>query len=182
MGLRDIITKLKNNYSGNPKVITLKDVKIKVEKLAAKIGAPDNLLPTYGYSKDGAWPHIEVLGNVLYYVVVERGKELRRSTINFDQLLYWIFVDVTFSMAVKYELAHRVEDKDSRRIIFLQQEKLLGLLNIKWQDKEAQRHHEILKNHPFDDLAGLRASYIAKLRRDGHTEIEIKKLTEKYPS
>lgn len=48
-------------------------------------------------------------------VVVERGIEWeRRKTNDLDKLLYWIFANLTFSMAVEYELAHRVEGQDFR--------------------------------------------------------------------
>jgi hypothetical protein len=161
----------------------LSDIKIEVDKLAAKIDAPDMFLPTYGYSRDGAWPHIEVKDNLLYYVVIERGKELKRnSTTEINELLYWIFDSATFSMAGKYELAHREEARDFRRIMFAHQEKLLGLLYDTWQEKKIQEHQKILEKHPFDDLAGLRARYFATLRREGYKD-EIEKLAyEKYPS
>ncbi|HEY4198828.1 MAG TPA: Imm63 family immunity protein, partial [Mucilaginibacter sp.] len=154
-----------------------------VDKLALKIDALDMFLPTYGYSKDGAWPHIEIEGKILHYVVIERGEELRRDrTTELDQLLYWVFADATFSMAVRYELAHREEPKDCRRIMFAHQEKLLGLLNDKWREKSVLNHQNILEKYPYDDLAGLRASYFGKLRCEGHNEDEIKRLVyEKYP-
>jgi hypothetical protein len=162
---------------------SLDDLKKIVEELAAKIYAPADLLPTYGYSRDFAYPHIEV-GNykLLHYVVIERGQELeRKTTTDLDTLLYWIFSNVTFSMAVEYELNNRLEDRDCRRIIFDKQEKLLGILNENWQQKEIEEHNKILEKNPFDDLAGLRATYCA-LRAQGYSESEIDKLAyEKYP-
>ena len=165
-------------------MITLDDIKKKVEELAVKINAPTDLLPTYGYTKDFAYPHIEVdKFGLLHYVIVERGQELeRRTTEKLDNLLYWIFTNVTFSMACDYELKNRIEDKDCRRIIFDKQEELLGLLSNNWKQKEKAEHQSILKNHPFDDLASLRATYCGQLRQQGLSETEINKLAcEKYP-
>jgi Immunity protein 63 len=164
--------------------MTLDDIKKKVEELAVKINAPTDLLPTYGYTKDFAYPHIEVdKVGFLHYVIVERGQELdRRTTEKFDDLLYWIFANVTFSMACDYELKNRIEDKDCRRIMFDKQEELLGLLNNNWKQKEKAEHQSILNNHPFDDLASLRATYCGQLREQGLSETEINKLAyEKYP-
>jgi len=163
---------------------SLEEIKEKVQELASKINAPTDLLPTFGYSKDFAYPHIEVdnLG-LLHYVVIERGQELDRKTTNkLDDLLYWIFADVTFNMACDYELKNRIEDKDFRRIMFDKQEQLLGQLNDIWKQTENEEHIRILKTHPFDDLAGLRATYFGELRKQGFSEIEISKMAyEKYP-
>lgn len=165
-------------------MITLDDIKKKVEELAFKINAPSDLLPTYGYSKDFAYPHIEI-DNVgfLHYVIVERGQELERKTTDkLEDLLYWIFTSVTFSMASDFELKNRIEDKDCRRIMFEKQEELLGQLNTNWRLKENNEHQNILKRHPFDDLAGLRATYCGQLRKQGLAETEIDKLAyAKYP-
>ena len=59
---------------------------------------------------------------------------------------------------------------------------LLGLLSDNWREKENVEHKSILKNYPFDDLAGIRATYFGKLRQQGLSETEISKLAyEKYP-
>ncbi len=163
---------------------SLDDIKKKVDELAEIINATNDLLPTYGYSKDFAYPHIEIDNfGLLHYVIIERGQELERKTTDqLDDLLYWIFADVTFSMAADYELKNRIEDKDCRRIMFDKQEEFLGKLNENWRLKEKAEHQSILKRHPFDDLAGLRATYCGQLRKLGLTETEIHKLAyAKYP-
>lgn len=165
-------------------MITLDDIKKKVEEMAIKINATTDLLPTYGYTNDFAYPHIETdnLG-LLHFVVVERGQELERKTTDkLDDLLYWIFASITFSMACDYELKNRIEDKDCRRIMFQKQEELLGKLNESWKKKENAKHQQILKTHPFDDLAGLRATYCGQLRQQGLSEKAINELAyAKYP-
>ena len=88
---------------------TLVRVKNRVDEMAAIIKAPIALLPTYEISKDFAHPHIEIDNIGLYnYVIVERGHELeRKTTSNLNELLYWIFRSVTFTMACDYELKNR---------------------------------------------------------------------------
>jgi hypothetical protein len=132
---------------------TLEDIKVLVDKLAEIINAPGYLLPTYGYSNDGAQPHIEVDKNgELYYVVVERGQELRRDfALDTNDLLYRIFADITFTMACEHELEHRRLTEDCRRRIFAKQEELLGVLEEEWRVRERKNHDQILKSYPFND-------------------------------
>jgi hypothetical protein len=163
---------------------SLEAIKEKVDELANKINAPTNLLPSYGQQNWDAHPYIEVdnLG-FMFFINSERGEEIERKMTNkIDELLYWIFSWVTFSMASIYEVNNRIEDKDCRRIIFHKQEELLGVLNPIWQEKENERHKGVLSSYPFDDLAGLRATYCRHLRQQGLLEAEINKLAyAKYP-
>jgi hypothetical protein len=131
---------------------TLNEIKSEVNRLATKINATENLLPTYGSSEDGARPHIEIDSHGYHYVVVERGEELSRiTTDDLDKLLYHVFEGVTFSLACEYELKHRVENQDSRRLIFKHQVELLSLLSSKWGEMEARDHERILRQHPYND-------------------------------
>ena len=133
--------------------MTLSDIKEQVETLGERINAPQHLYPTYGRSEDGARPHIEIddSGN-LHFVIVERGQELERQTTTVpNDLLFWIFEGITFSMACAFELANRRHNKDFRRILFSKQEALLGCLNANWQEKEQTNHNLILAKHPFSD-------------------------------
>jgi len=133
--------------------ISLDDIRKTVEHLANRINAPENLLPTYGRSRDGAHPHIEIdSSRALHFVVIERGEELeRKTTKDLNELLYWIFDSITFSMSVDFELKHRIRTKDSRRIMFAKQEELLGILDISWQQKQHEEHKRIIKENPFVD-------------------------------
>ena len=95
-------------------ILTLPEIEARVNQLAQKIGAPRNILPTYGYPEQTARPHVEVSAAAYYYVVAERGQEMNRyAAFDLDELLYKIFVDATFDLAIKYELAHRIESQDS---------------------------------------------------------------------
>ena len=164
--------------------IGYRHIRKKVNELAKKIDAPANLLPTYRFSSGNTLPLIEIdKQGRLHYVLIERGAEFeRRTTENLDELLYWIFSGIATSMAFKYELKNRIEDKDCRRIAFDKQIELLSVLNENWGRKEHEEHLQILESHPFDDLAGLRATYYRELREKGLPEEEIEKLAfEKYP-
>jgi hypothetical protein len=134
-------------------MLTLSEIEEKVNQLAQKIGAPRNILPTYGYSEQTARPHVEVGSVVYYYVVAERGQEYDRyAAFDIDELLYKVFADVTFELSTKYELAHRIKNQDFRRIMFQHQVKLLSMLSPEWAEREAKEHEQILQRHPFNDV------------------------------
>jgi hypothetical protein len=132
-------------------LLSLADIQSRIEDLARRIDAPPGDLPTYGQSEDGARPHIEV-GNEYYFVVVERGSELRRSsTKDLDELLYWVFSGVASKMAGQFELRNRRHGEDTRRQRFPRQIQLLNALSPAWAEKEEARLAEILSRHPFRD-------------------------------
>jgi hypothetical protein len=131
---------------------TLREIEAEVTRLAALIGASGGDLPTYGRSRDFGHPHIEADGNHYHYVIVERGEEFqRRSTRDLDELLYWVFADVTHNMAFSYELRNRVEDQDCRRIALPKQVELLGQIDPRMSARRAAEIEEILRKHPYDD-------------------------------
>ena len=153
--------------------------------LAERIDAPKNLLPTYGHALDGAHPHIQLNENgEMYYVIVERGEELRREiAVDMDDLLYYIFSGVTFQMATRFEVNNRVESEDCRRKLFAKQEELLGKLNDKWAIRQQKEHYRILRTHPFDDQASRRADYSKQLKENGMSAVDAwQEACKKYPT
>lgn len=164
--------------------VTLDDIKILIDNLSQKINASQNLLPTYGQSIDGAHPHIDFDKNgQLYYVIVERGKELKRDfAADTNDLLYRVFSDVTFSMAVDFELNNRIDAEDCRRQMFSKQEELLATLDKDWGTRREKEHQWILRTNPFDDLGSIRTNYSKQLTDIG-TEIWIawNEACKKYP-
>jgi hypothetical protein len=164
-------------------MLKLYEIEIKVNELAQKIGAPQNILPTYGYSEQTARPHVEVSAWAYYYVVAQSGQEVSRyATIDVDQLLYKIFVDVTFALAVTYASENRIENQDIRRLVFQRQVELLTLLSPQWGERQAQEQAQILKQAPFDDYGSVRAVFWKSLRDQGYSVAEANKMAhDKYP-
>lgn len=127
-------------------------IRARVRALAKAIDAPARSLPTFGSSEDFARPHIEAIGECIYYVVVERGQELARDSFLDDAaLLERAFGDVTFEMACDFELRHRRANEDSRRQLFAKKLELLGALDPGWATRERARLVEILRRNPFSD-------------------------------
>ncbi|HEX8744531.1 MAG TPA: Imm63 family immunity protein [Thermoleophilaceae bacterium] len=115
--------------------------------LAGVIGASRDELPTFGHSEDMARPHVEKREGKLALVVVERGQEQhRRETEDLDELMYWVFEGVTFSMACEWELRHRVEDQDSRILLFTKQLELLERLSRRWAERYREEKRSLLRD------------------------------------
>lgn len=126
--------------------LLLDQARAEIRRLADVIGAPEELLPTFGRTEDFARPHIEKAGESLAWVVVERGREIEhRVTQDLDELLYWTFEAITFSIACDWELAHRIEEQDSRILLFTHQLELLERLNPAWTERFRAEHRRLLR-------------------------------------
>jgi hypothetical protein len=132
--------------------LNLSQIKYRVEKLAKVIAPPRETFPTFGHSQQTGRPHVEVDANGYHYVVAERGHEnSRHTTSEIDDLLYDIFQDMTFDLACKYELNHRIDGKSSRRLMFEVQEELLSQLAPAWGQRRKLEHAHILEQYPYHD-------------------------------
>lgn len=131
---------------------SLQEIEACVAALAARIDAPAGALPSFGRTRDGGHPHVEVHGGAYHLVTVERGCEQeRRRTPDLDELLYWIFADVTHQLAFAHELQHRVAGQDCRRIAFAKQLELLGRLGPAFAQRRGDEIDRVLRRHPYDD-------------------------------
>jgi hypothetical protein len=133
-------------------MLTLLEIRTKIEQLAKQINAPADLLPTYGTSKNIGDPFIYVDNAYYYYLAYERDvKTTNKQTSNSDELLYWVFESVTDSMAASFELANRSPNskEDFRRVMFAHQLELLGKLSVEWKKKREKEILEILNRSPY---------------------------------
>ncbi|MEN9867571.1 MAG: hypothetical protein RL748_3161 [Pseudomonadota bacterium] len=129
---------------------TLNEIQTSVATLAKRIKAHE--LPAFGSSIDDGSPFVEVADGQYHYVVEERGQEIsRQSSSALADLLYWIFADITHSMAFRYELAHRIAGQDSRRLGFAQQLALLEQLDPAMAARREQEIAAILQAAPYVD-------------------------------
>lgn len=160
------------------------ELKRQISELALRLDLTENSFSQLWEENDFACPFIEIdNAGFMHLKVRERGQIFEdKIAKNTDELLYWVFSGITFSMACNFELQNRIESQDCRRMIFEKQNELLKKLNTDWQEREIESQSTILKDHPFDDFAGLRASYFSELREKGYSEEDIEKLAyEKYP-
>lgn len=118
-------------------------------RLAERLDGACRYLPTFGQSRQDGTPHIEV-GDAYFFVTCERGSEFeRRRTTDIDELLFWVFSTVTFSMSSDWEVRNRLAGEDSRRQLFAKQIQLLANLSADWAEREDAEHGRILAEYPF---------------------------------
>lgn len=128
---------------------SLIEIKQKVEKIASQIEVNVNLLPHFGISERDGTPHIEVDESNYFYLVYDRNvKSVNKKTQDANELLYWIFSDITFNMGVSYELENRKPDVNHRKVIFSRQLELLEQINSDWKKRRENEIAEILNKNP----------------------------------
>jgi hypothetical protein len=127
------------------------EIENKIEQLAKIIDAPFSQMVTFGNSRDDGTPNIEVNDSDYFYVIRDRMICENRRAQNFDELLYWVFSGICFSMSCKYELENRKPQMDTRRIMFQYQLELLNKINTEWCWKRKREIGKILDSTPYDD-------------------------------
>jgi hypothetical protein len=99
--------------------------------------------------------HIEIEGEKYHYVNSERGIEYSRfTTMSLDDLLYLVFRDAAFSIAIDLARPKRQPGTDYRRTTFPEQIGVLERLNPEWARRCAAEHVEVLEAYPFVDGKG----------------------------
>lgn len=130
-------------------MLTLDQIKQRIEQLADQIHAPANVRPAYGFLKRDGTPNIEVDSVAYYYVNYDRNiKVFDRKTSDLDILLYWVFEDITFNMASEYVRANSDPTVNSRKVRFEYQLSLLEVIHHDWKERKGKEIAEILKNSP----------------------------------
>lgn len=124
-----------------------------LEEIRGKLGLSRAVDPALFKRSDCGAPHVERGRNgEWYYVVTERGLTLeRKQASDLDEMLYWLAHDLTFSMACSYELKHRENDRDCRRIIFAKVLELMKRLSADWHARRKAEIAKTLAEHPYMD-------------------------------
>ena len=140
--------------------MTLEEIKNYIFELGRKIGLDDDskLYPMFSRTSnvfnDGA--SIYVKNSKYYYIIMERG-QLNKcfESEDLEEVLYPLFESITFSLASDYELNHRIENEDSRRLLWKKQLELLKKINRNFFVKCQIEIEKILKIAPFNDENGM---------------------------
>jgi len=121
-------------------------------EICQKIRASENSYSFPTERNDDGSPHIEISGNEYHIVTTERGLELsRQTTKSKEELLYWLTAQMTFGSSVSFEFSNRIENQDSRRLIFAKQIELLNKTNPLWAERRQLEIDEILRKNPYLD-------------------------------
>ena len=130
--------------------LTSDDLKKRLEAELKKIDGDSGLLPEINNSNDFAKPFIEIDRYGYNYICLDRGLEVfRKMPFDTDELLYEVFDDVTFEMAIKWELKNRKENEDVRLQLFAKQVDLMTKINKAFGERINDRLQRILKFGPL---------------------------------
>ena len=139
----------------NERQSLLDDLHAQIGRLAARIGAPGDLLPQHARSLDGTWISLTWLegndgddpdGWYLSLMRNEDGIDWVLAEVladHPDDLLYVLFDEVTAKLAKA--AVGGIGGADKRQHWFAIQEDLLGRLNDEWRVWTSKRHVQMLK-------------------------------------
>ena len=130
---------------------TLGEIKVNIEKLAALIEVPHELMPSFG-KFIGQYAYIYVEGDKYHSVV--RGDSPSISdveTTDSGELLYAVFISLTEQMGMIYAVTNRDAKLDHRRLAYQHQLELLRKLTPEWELRRTKEIEELLKWYPYRD-------------------------------
>ena len=88
----------------------------------------------------------------VFILAKSRGRETYRyETSCLDDLLYVTFKAQCKGLGLKYELEHRDDSKDWRRIGFPYAIQQMGKLSLQWQKRMEKEISELLARSPYQD-------------------------------
>lgn len=131
---------------------SIESIQEKVWELASIVGAPKSITTIFSSSPQDGRPHVKIQNNEFTLVHEEHGYVFsKKTTQDLNLLLYWIFRSVTSQMAQEFELKHRNERQDSRRIMFSKQLELMKKISVDWHSCLTGEIERILLENPYID-------------------------------
>ena len=119
--------------------------------VAARLGGvrPSDL-PTFE-NRDGGYPFIRIEGDRLVYLAHERGREtMRQETSDLDELLWFVFHDVTREVASRRPGKWWIRAKrDPRRRWFPRWIELMTELDPAWGERTRAYVDGVLARNPY---------------------------------
>ena len=130
-------------------ILTLPQIERKVREFANIIHTAEEFIPTFGYSKNCGLPHVEIVNNTYYLIVLQDGKELsREQTSDADELLFMIMHSITFSMACD-RVFENTNYKSFKERLFQSQKNIISKINLTYMQKVKSTHDTINKEYSF---------------------------------
>jgi hypothetical protein len=147
------------------------ELKDKLSSYARMLDIPEEVLPEYDtYSYEGT-SYIEYKDGLYHLAAMERGQDIiRQTTPDMDQMAFWVFRNISASIAADYASDHSPGDQDPRRFAYEKQKVMLTLLNPGWASKIAQWQAGQLEHYPFDDFYHQRQDYQQEILDNGEAE------------
>lgn len=130
----------------------LKYLRSEYDRLAQRIKPSRTGYTFLTARQDNGSAHVEFADGVFHCVVTERGTEYeRRTTADIREILYWLVYDLTFWMAVSYEVKHRIPNQDFRRVMFAHQVELMKKADPHFAERLTLEKADTLAKNPFLD-------------------------------
>ncbi|HLP19474.1 MAG TPA: Imm63 family immunity protein [Chitinophagales bacterium] len=131
-------------------VLSAKDLEVVLRNELLKISNDFTLLPAINSSNYDAKPFIEIDRYGYNYVCCERNQEIfRKLPIDTEQLLYEVFRDISFRLAIGWESKNRLQGEDFRRQLFAKRIELMGKINPVFAEKMQEEINQILLHYPY---------------------------------
>jgi hypothetical protein len=87
-----------------------------------------------------------------HFCSIERGiTNSNRVTKSLFEISYWVIESQIFWIAVEYERKHRIQNQDSRRMIFSKELQYLNEVGTDYRNKAESEINETLCQNPFQD-------------------------------
>ena len=120
--------------------LTLPQIEGKVREFTHIIHAPEDLIPTFGFSNESGLPHIEINSDTYCLVVSENGKQIsKKSTKDPDELLFMIMHTITLSMACE-RIFNDTNYQNLRMRLFQTQKNIISKINLLYMSKVNLKH------------------------------------------
>ena len=120
--------------------LTLSQIEGKVREFTHIIHAPEDLIPTFGFSNESGLPHIEIYNDTYCLVVSENGKQIsKKSTKDPDELLFMIMHTITLSMACE-RIFNDTNYQNLRMRLFQTQKNIISKINLSFMSKIKLKH------------------------------------------
>jgi hypothetical protein len=133
-------------------LLDIDEIQKKIDELTLQAGLPRHSINLCTAPIGDGTPYVTFESNGYNYIHSERGYEFsRKVTRSLDELLYWIMSGLAYRTAFQYELEHRVEGRDGRRMAFPKFIELMASMNPSWESKARHEIQKTLTEAPYDD-------------------------------
>lgn len=130
----------------------INEIQKHVDEIILRAGFPKHSVNLCSAPIGDGTPYISFENNAYNYIYSEIGYEFsRKITHSLNTLLYWIMSEFAYKIACQYELDHRVEGRDGRRIVFPKFIEIMANMNPAWELEARNEIQNILAEAPYDD-------------------------------
>lgn len=133
-------------------LVNIDEIQRQADEMILRAGFPKHSVNLCSAPYGDGTPYISFENDSYNYIYSERGYEFsRKVTHSLNTLLYWIMSEFAYKMAYQYELDHRVEGRDGRRIAFPKFIEIMANMNPAWESEARVDIQKILAEAPYDD-------------------------------